>query len=389
MNESIRESLKRVSQVYGEYRTNKVTNEKHEAHDLIVNQIPKLIREKIGIDKNSELLVKGSTGAGNITLAPWVGLFDKRITSTAQEGYYVVFLFSLDLERVYLSLAFGATQFTRQYGKNKLARTKMQEAAEKIRILFPVVLETKLLGEQPDLHGSVKKKSTTHLEYEASCIFSLPAYALNNLPLEEELIDDIGRVRNIYRDLIESPIVPDVTKLLEDSIETVDEEAFEFDVSDFHPVEKKKRQGTGNTSGGNRRSNKSTKVGRAGEEHVLRYEAQKLRLMGENDIDRYLIPHYKRNEFPGYDLTSLDEEGKEVYIEVKSSVSKTIGALELTPNEWSAAQRLGDMFLIYLVTNALTKPKIQIIRNPLSSIESGVFRIEPSAFQLDIRNNAD
>ena len=36
--------------------------------------------------------VKGSVGAGSWADVPWVGVFDKRVTTSAQRGVYIVYL---------------------------------------------------------------------------------------------------------------------------------------------------------------------------------------------------------------------------------------------------------------------------------------------------------
>ncbi len=54
-------------------------------------------------------LVHGSPGVGNWAEIPWIAVFDPAITDSATRGYYVVYLFSADLQRVYLSLNQGTT----------------------------------------------------------------------------------------------------------------------------------------------------------------------------------------------------------------------------------------------------------------------------------------
>ena len=50
------------------------------------------------------LRVEGSTGRRNVTAAPWIAAIDPRITRSATRGYYVVYLFSVDLAKVFLTL---------------------------------------------------------------------------------------------------------------------------------------------------------------------------------------------------------------------------------------------------------------------------------------------
>src|ERR1044072_3382444 len=54
--------------------------------------------------------VRISGSAVNPPVVPWIAILDPDVTSTAQEGLYVVYLYSADLTRVYLSMNQGVTQ---------------------------------------------------------------------------------------------------------------------------------------------------------------------------------------------------------------------------------------------------------------------------------------
>ena len=49
-------------------------------------------------------IIKGSIGQGNWANVPWVSIYDKRITTSAIEGVYIVYLLSEDGEILYLTL---------------------------------------------------------------------------------------------------------------------------------------------------------------------------------------------------------------------------------------------------------------------------------------------
>ncbi|MFO8174155.1 MAG: DUF3578 domain-containing protein, partial [Longimicrobiales bacterium] len=52
----------------------------------------------------SRYLVTGSVGQGNKTNFPWVCTFNKNITTTAQKGIYLGYLFRKDMSGFYLTL---------------------------------------------------------------------------------------------------------------------------------------------------------------------------------------------------------------------------------------------------------------------------------------------
>src|SRR5690606_13649385 len=63
---------------------------------------------------------------------PWIAIYDKRITTTAQEGVYIVYLFSADMERVYLTLNQGCTRLISTIGRREAIKT-MEEISNKVR----------------------------------------------------------------------------------------------------------------------------------------------------------------------------------------------------------------------------------------------------------------
>jgi len=81
----------------------------------IRNAYPKSI-ENIISDKE-RYKIDGSPGKGRWSNIPWIAIFDKLITNSAQSGYYPVFLFKADMSGVYLSLNQGVTEIKETYKK--------------------------------------------------------------------------------------------------------------------------------------------------------------------------------------------------------------------------------------------------------------------------------
>ena len=63
---------------------------------------------------NEQYVVTGSVGQGNWASVPWIAIMNKAITTSTQRGYYIVYLFSEDMSRLYLTLAQGVTETTRE-----------------------------------------------------------------------------------------------------------------------------------------------------------------------------------------------------------------------------------------------------------------------------------
>lgn len=156
------------------------------------------------IDKN-KYKVEGSPGKGNWAGVPWIGIFDKRITTTATKGFYIVYLFRADMSGVYLSLNQGWTFFEDNY--------KKESRKERIRILSVVSdsFRKKLKSilndfsvKDIDLEGSNKLpwgKNKLSKGYEAGHICG-KFYPKNEVPDDAELINDLRNLMGVYRELI-------------------------------------------------------------------------------------------------------------------------------------------------------------------------------------------
>jgi MrcB-like, N-terminal domain len=109
------------------YRQLKKVSKDQLEYKLVVVQFPSELRSLLV--KGPDYDLQGSTGRGIITAAPWIATLDKSITKTATQGFYVVYLYSIDLKRLYLSLAFGTTQFKEYFPRTLERHAKLLSAA--------------------------------------------------------------------------------------------------------------------------------------------------------------------------------------------------------------------------------------------------------------------
>ena len=100
---------------------NATKNYKRPFGDLVRKDIVSVLRENIS-DPN--YLVKGSVGVGHWTNVPWIGIFDKRITTTAQKGVYIVYLLNKDTKTLYLTLNQGAMDLAKDKSESKEEKKK-------------------------------------------------------------------------------------------------------------------------------------------------------------------------------------------------------------------------------------------------------------------------
>lgn len=154
--------------------------------DILRKEIPQEIQKFDFI--GDEYFIKGSNGQGNWAEIPWVAIMDKNITQTTMEGVYIVYLFSSDMKRLYLTLNQGYTKLKDKYGKFG-AIEKMLSLASKIRSK----IEAK--GWNTDNNLSIGNEF-----YEKGTIF-YKKYENNDLPDDETLKNDLHDLINIYKNV--------------------------------------------------------------------------------------------------------------------------------------------------------------------------------------------
>lgn len=154
--------------------------------DILRKEIPQEIQKFDFI--GDEYFIKGSNGQGNWAEIPWVAIMDKNITQTTMEGVYIVYLFSSDMKRLYLTLNQGYTKLKDKYGK-LVAIKKMLSLALKIRSK----MEAK--GWNTD-----NKLSIGNEFYEKGTIF-YKKYENDDLPDDETLKNDLHDLINIYKNV--------------------------------------------------------------------------------------------------------------------------------------------------------------------------------------------
>jgi 5-methylcytosine-specific restriction enzyme A len=116
--------------------------------EFIRRVLPETI--EAAISDNDRYLVRGSAGQGNWARVPWAAVFDRFVTDTAQDGYYVVYLVKEDFTGIYLSLNQGVTTIKKQYGTDakKALRVRASDYLARIGtvadglIRGPIELET-------------------------------------------------------------------------------------------------------------------------------------------------------------------------------------------------------------------------------------------------------
>lgn len=164
---------------------------KLDSHRLISNLADNLL---IGSSLPSKKYKQeASIGVGNLVEIPWICIFDREITLSAQNGYYIVFLFRSDMQGFYMSLNQGWTQYKNKYG-TKDGRSEMYKTS--------VRLKDYLKGVEGFTFDPINLLAKGNLGkgYEIGNICS-KLYEKGSIPEDEQFIDDLRNLIGIYREL--------------------------------------------------------------------------------------------------------------------------------------------------------------------------------------------
>ena len=104
-----------------------------------MSKVKSRLEQFTAVRSRPDLLVNISVGQGDWAKTPWIALLNTRITRSTQEGIYVVFLITTNLERIYLTLNQGVSSLVREVGQRE-AQKRMLDVASKARGLISALL---------------------------------------------------------------------------------------------------------------------------------------------------------------------------------------------------------------------------------------------------------
>ena len=174
---------------------------------FIRHTAPANIREKASIMDTYK--IAGGVGVGGWPEIPWIGIFDKQITTSAERGYYIVYLFKSDMSGVYLSLNMGWTQFKNKYKPIRLARQKIKATADKCR----EIIESSLADFSAESINLMTSEDLG-IGYELGHIYGkyYPDYLL---PDDVSLVNDLRNLIGVYSELKGILKTNDITALVD------------------------------------------------------------------------------------------------------------------------------------------------------------------------------
>ncbi|AYF05055.1 MULTISPECIES: MrcB family domain-containing protein [Bacillus] len=183
MNSSLREGFLKIMKEYLDAKTEKFAG--HKLGLTVRNDIAtEIIRLPFINEKQYSVI--GSVGKGNWATVPWIALMHRDITTSTQRGYYIVYLFSEDMQRLYLTIGQGVTETTKE---------DMQKTKEEIREQIHMSQKVK---KDDEIFLGTSSKAKGYANSTAAYI----AYDANKMPGEKELVEDLEEMLHYYEGFI-------------------------------------------------------------------------------------------------------------------------------------------------------------------------------------------
>jgi hypothetical protein len=385
------------------YIDNKLRVDKNsDLYYALVNRLPMLIKQHLNRD---DLLIQGSMGKGNKTLFPWISILNKNITTSTQEGLYIVYLFRSDMKGFYLSLSQGITNFERKFGNKKY------KYLEKVSNYFQNELreDSDFSFDQIDL---LAKRNSRGFGYEKSTILSR-FYKYNTFK-SDQLVDDLLKMVEIYdsvynhmrttsyNQVIESIVSDDELYIPSDKaviqIEHILQEESSYPryegkklilvnaLSEKSTKFKRIVEGSSSKIDHLKKAAQDAFTGLEGEKLVMDHEMERLRNIGLSDFSHKVEWISLQNDVKGYDIRSFDVDGNgkvhDLFIEVKTSISKVDTDFYVSKNEVETSKKLKDKYAVFRIYNVLSnQPKYYLAKG---AIEDN-FILEPSTFKASYK----
>ena len=109
------------------------------------------------------------------------------------------------------------------------------------------------------------------------------------------------------------------------------------------------------------RQKENTRLGAAGEQWVFAFEKKRLIAAGRKDLAKKVEWVAQKDDSKGYDILSFDEEGNELFIEVKTTNGGVQTPFYLTASEMAVSSNNASKYRLYRIYDFLKAPKLRVI----------------------------
>lgn len=326
------------------------------------NPLACILRNGLSGCVSSDLLAgsivsKGSPGKSRWATVPWISVSDTEISSSAQQGYYLVYLFAPQMDGVYLSLHQGWTYFDRQYARQAAGKLKQVSYYWQNHL---TTLTSQMSFDPIDLQGDYYHGLPAG--YERCNIVSI-YYSKATLPDNAQLVSDLKDMLVCYAELKSQLLDPNDYDASTCFILTQGVKA-EHDITPtmrrrlVHQLKQAKLvesqvQEPAKTYRARKvdyeqSNHQNAEVGFLGEELVMAYERQKLATRPDLQEQIEQVSQTQGDGL-GYDIASFDLDGQPLYIEVKTTTGDRQTPFYISQNELDFSKDHADHYCLYRI----------------------------------------
>lgn len=173
----------------------------HPLGNYFRNDIPEIFYSSGLVDPATHL-VTGSVGQGNWATVPWICIFDRKITTSATKGVYIVYLLAKDGQTLYLTFNQGCTDIRQAHSKKEtiqIMRDKAKEITSRI--------DSRGFSSDGNINLGVDLTELAEL-YQKGTIF-YKSYTKGALPSEAVLRKDLANMLEIYAEYANEVLLSD------------------------------------------------------------------------------------------------------------------------------------------------------------------------------------
>ena len=109
------------------------------------------------------------------------------------------------------------------------------------------------------------------------------------------------------------------------------------------------------------RQKENSRLGAAGEEWVLAYEKKRLNDAGCKDLAKKVKWVAQKDDSKGYDILSYDDDGNELFIEVKTTNGGVQTPFFISATEMAVSRNTSSKYRLYRVYDFAKAPKLRVI----------------------------
>lgn len=199
----LRDGLVRISEEYP--LASKEVFSGHSLGNFVRNEFTKSLEQTLNL-ADTNIIIKASVGQSVWADVPWIVFMDALVTNSILRGYYVGYLYSADMNRVYLTMAQGVTGVKEEFGMEWIS--VLHQRAALIRSRVPAYKDI-FSKERIDLAG----RTSLAKSYEETPAFS-KMYSTTDMPSEDQLLEELNNMLDLYSqltysggtDLVEHPV---------------------------------------------------------------------------------------------------------------------------------------------------------------------------------------